>query len=399
MRLGCVFGRMPSVADLILGARQKSNTERSKFVSDTEVLGYINERLQSLRDEMIEADPSFYHSQADLVFNNPAGYPAGSATLPADLYRIRGLTQWPDTPNARSIRPLAFSSRDGARDAGYVLDGNCVTIVPYQEATRGPVRVYYTPVLQILASPVSVDTTPQTVNLPNAGSATMGFSPGAFLINDVVPANVFRAADVGQTVTIAGSVSNNGTFVIDTVFNGNSVALDGSHTSESFPDDATAVLTRRAQVDAATGTWYAAGFGSSTQKPGDTLKCAGSSSNDGQYTILTVGDGFVTTATAGLTSEVFATATLTTQPAGTTPTLDFIMNAYAAYLTIGAALTIATKMQKDSLVALLTQQFAAEAARVSEMAANRAGETEAIPVLWRPETSPLNPWGWGGWGF
>ncbi len=227
----------------------------------------------------------------------------------------------------------------------------------------------------------------------------MGFSPGAFLINDVVPANVFRAADVGQTVTIAGSVSNNGTFVIDTVFNGNSVALDGSHTSESFPDDATAVLTRRAQVDAATGTWYAAGFGSSTQKPGDTLKCAGSSSNDGQYTILTVGDGFVTTATAGLTSEVFATATLTTQPAGTTPTLDFIMNAYAAYLTIGAALTIATKMQKDSLVALLTQQFAAEAARVSEMAANRAGETEAIPVLWRPETSPLNPWGWGGWGF
>ena len=81
------------------------------------------------------------------------------------------------------------------------------------------------------------------------------------------------------------------------------------------------------------------------------------------------------------------------------PYLDTIMVAYQAFLTIGAAITIATKAQKNDLVATLTAQLAPEEARVDQMAANRAGETEAIPVLWRPDTSPLNPWGGSGWGY
>jgi hypothetical protein len=312
---------------------------------------------------------------------------------------------WPDTPNARPIRPLAFSVRDGIRDAGYVLDGTCISIVPYLEANRGPVRLYYTPALQPLAVPLTVDTTPVVTSIPNPSDAALGFGVGGTTfhatLDGVALQDVFRASDVGQTLTVAGAVNsdNNGSFAISSYVNMGTVGVAGSHTLEGLFETATVSIARKPQVVASTGTWYAAGFSTSTQKPGDTLVVSGSTSNDGARTILTVGAGYVTTATTGLTDGFLTGATLTTQPAGTIGALDVIMTAFQAYLTIGAAISIASKMQKDDLVALLTTQFAAEEARVDQMAANRSGETEAIPVLWHPHTSPLNPWGGPGWEF
>jgi hypothetical protein len=305
-----------SATDLILLSRQKSNTERSKFVSDTEVLGYCNEGRTELRDLVIAADPSYYHQQIDLVFNSPAGYPAGSAALPTNVYKLRGVTQNPDTHQRRAIHPLAFADRDGRRyrKSGYTLDGDYLTIVPASMANQGPIRLYFTPKLLPLA---------QTIVVAHTSGDNVVSSTGVWTF----AAGAFDQTYVGATLTTSGTsnAGNSGSFVITAV-------------------------------------------------PSATT---------------------LQTATTGLVNETFGpSVTASVQPVNTVFTLDVTLDNFDSYISTFAAVKIATKMQKTDLVQLLQGQLGQDRARVSQMAAVRAGEPEAIPVLWNPSNYPVTGWGW-----
>jgi hypothetical protein len=392
-----------SATDLILLSRQKANVERSKFVSDAEVLVYINDGRKELRDLVIAADPSYYHQQFDLVFNSPAGYPAGSAALPTNIYKLRGVTQNPDTDQRRTIHPLAFADRDGRgyRKSGYTLDGDYLTVVPAVMVNEGPVRLYLTPKLLPLAPVQPLDVESILINIPADGSVT-GFGVGDFnAVN-----SPFLASDIGNPVSITGAVNsdNNGSFGVSTYISAGSVVLAGSHTSEAFPTSAHVNMVRASHVTA-DGTWtlygdteFANGF---TQADvGGLLGVTGTANgNDGIRVILSVLDpATVTTAPTGLTAENFGGGIVATfQAPGTVNNLDVTLDNFDSYISTYAAIRIATKAQKTPLADNLQAQLAQDEARVSQMAAVRAGEPEAIPVLWHPASNPMNPWG-GGWG-
>ncbi len=388
-----------TAADLILLSRQKSNTQRSKFVDDAEVLTYVNEGRNVLRDLVISADPSYYSAQFDLVFDSPAGQPAGSAALPSNIYKIRGVSQNPDTDDRRPIHPLAFSDRDGRgfRREGYTMNGDYLTLVPSSLAQRGPVRVYVTPKLLPLAVPLPItDLTPGVDGPITVTSGTDRTNAPSDYIFSGVP----HGGLVGQSLRTSGwtNATNNKTQARITAFNSVTGAITVADTdlvSETATGSVTADLLLFNQQG---GTWSALGFATVQPKPGDTLVVTGGL-NPGSYTILTASGTSLTTDATGLVDETFGPGvTVAIQPAGTVGALDVTLDNFDSFLSTYAAIRIATKAIDPDRVALLTQQLAADEQRVNQMAAVRAGEPESIPVLWRPDGVP-GVYGGGEWGW
>jgi hypothetical protein len=203
---------------------------------------------------------------------------------------------------------------------------------------------------------------------------------------------------------VIGAVNsdNNGSKPIDTFLSATDVTVTGTTTSETFPGDATVTLSRQSRVDNA-GNWTFYGNnpfsnGTIAVKVGDVITVKGTPSNDGSYPVTQAATGGNTVVTAGVTTvaENFpGQVTVTVQPANTVPTLDVTLDNFDSFISTFAAVRIATKAQKNDLVQLLEQQLSADEARVSEMAADRAGEPEAAPVLWHPSSDAFNLWGVG----
>ncbi len=385
-----------TAADLLLLSRQKSNTQRSKFVDDAEVLTYINEGRNFCRDLVISADPSYYLVMFDLVFDSPAGAPAGSASLPSNIYKIRGVTANPDSPRRQTILSAAFATRDSRGGLSYTLSGDYITIIPAERATS-PIRLYYTPKLLPLALPVPVtDLTPAVDGPVTVASGTSHTTAPSDYDFAAVP----HGGLVGQSLRTSGwsTGSNNKAQARITAFN----AVTGAITVDAtdvVDETATGSVTGDILLfNQSGGSWSCADFADVKPKPGDTLIVTGGL-NPGSYTILTASGTSVTTDPTGLVDETFdETVTVSIQRAGTAGALDVTLDNFDSYISTFAAIRIATKHQKADLVQLLQQQLADDAARVSAMAADRAGEPEAAPVLWSPSHG-FGHYGIGGWEY
>jgi hypothetical protein len=140
-----------ALSDLIAIVRQKSNTENNQFVSDPEITIYINEGIRALYDLAIGVDESYYNTTQDFTLTSSA---AGAVhALPADFYKVRGLSQFPDTSRERSVFVRNFTDRNRPGELSYILTGNNLIVRPWARAGEGPWRLVYVPKAPQLVAP------------------------------------------------------------------------------------------------------------------------------------------------------------------------------------------------------------------------------------------------------
>lgn len=224
-----------------------SGLRNNPLFSDTQIVELLNDALGAARDTFVVALEHWFRSTAPFTLaGNTSGSNTFDLTTIPDFQMDQGVNWNPQvgSPPIPVPRLGSFAERGSVGGVGwlsgqhreYFTNGDLLFIDPFQNSA-GSYTLIYTPQGVPLGLPV-------TISLPNAGSGNMATVAGAFLINLGTPANIFLPTDVGSTVTVTGTVSNNGTHVIATVEGPNAVVWAGI-VNEAFPDIATATLVRQ----------------------------------------------------------------------------------------------------------------------------------------------------------
>ena len=189
-----------TLAQLITNARQLSNTQKSKFVTDDEIGDYVNRAVRVLYDLITASDESYYNESIDVSFgnNNEAG---ATMPLPPDFQKVRGVTRFPDSLQASPVYAKTFTNHQIGQ-LGYLLDGNNISIAPFQLASNGPFRLTYVQKPPQFGPAINVQT---NVDAVASGTGNWSFQNGAF-----VPSYA------GAVLLVSGCANpgNNGTFPI-----------------------------------------------------------------------------------------------------------------------------------------------------------------------------------------
>jgi hypothetical protein len=120
---------MTSVADIVLQVRKKCDMENTDFVTDEEIMGYLNEAQNTLFDEIVVADEAFFATDVAVTITSL------TASLPADCYKLVGVDML-GGPRPRTLRRTSFAQRNEAMlgavssNPKYYLKGNTIHFVP-----------------------------------------------------------------------------------------------------------------------------------------------------------------------------------------------------------------------------------------------------------------------------
>lgn len=120
---------MTSVADIVLQVRKKCDMENTDFVTDDEIMGYLNEAQNTLFDEIVIADEAFFAISVPLTATGT------TLALPSDCYKLVGLDLLGGS-RPRTLRRTSFLQRNeslvGAISTNpkYYVKGNTIHFVP-----------------------------------------------------------------------------------------------------------------------------------------------------------------------------------------------------------------------------------------------------------------------------
>jgi hypothetical protein len=139
-------------------ARQRSDMESSEFVSDTELVGYINSSLAELYDLLVAAyGEDYFIDEFDITTaSNTAAY-----DLPDDFYKLKGVDAKINTSDWFTVRPFNFNERNRNQDVAWgltagpniryrLLDAQ-IKFSPVPEGIYS-VKLWYVPLAPILAA-------------------------------------------------------------------------------------------------------------------------------------------------------------------------------------------------------------------------------------------------------
>ena len=149
-----------SLEEIMTQARHRADMERSKFVKDLELIGYINNSAAELYDLITDAYGSDY-----FVKSEPLSVIAGQASyaLPADFYELKGVDLQIDGQSVVNVPRFNFAERNRYSEFGpwqfyrntnvrYRLVGSNITFSPLPNSDAN-VTLWYVPL------------TPKLVNL------------------------------------------------------------------------------------------------------------------------------------------------------------------------------------------------------------------------------------------
>jgi len=153
---------MATLAELITRTRQKSDMERTNFVTDDEITVYINESASELYDLIVSKYEDYF-----LVSTLASITTGNTITLPADFYKLRGV-DYSLSGNWANIRKFNFNDRNsrefingvmnyGATDRRYRVVNNEIMIIPALQAI-GQYQIWYVPRYIPLVLPTDVYT-------------------------------------------------------------------------------------------------------------------------------------------------------------------------------------------------------------------------------------------------
>lgn len=111
-----------TLAQLKSQARDRADMANSQFVSDSELVNYINASIAELHDLLIAAYDSDYFI-TEYTFSTVAG--TATYALPADFYKIRGIDSRINGDSWASIQPFNFNERNANNElVAYLSFGN-----------------------------------------------------------------------------------------------------------------------------------------------------------------------------------------------------------------------------------------------------------------------------------
>jgi hypothetical protein len=143
-------------------ARQRADQERSTFVSDAELNIYLQQSWYELYDILVSRFEDYYSQ----TLTTTVGAGSSEITLPADLYKLRGVDYQLDGTTFATLRQFNFLERNkrarnfdrliaGRRNIVYRMMGNKLLLLPEQDAA-GTYRLWYIPRCPTLSSDSSV---------------------------------------------------------------------------------------------------------------------------------------------------------------------------------------------------------------------------------------------------
>ncbi len=120
-------------AQLRTRVRQRANMERSKFVTDDEINGYITDEYRALYDGVVSTGVDYFMAApATLVIAS-----GNTVALPNDFYKLIGLDRDVGGGQFVELDPFMFSERNAWS--------------PSSSAAIGTYRLWYYPLLTVLA--------------------------------------------------------------------------------------------------------------------------------------------------------------------------------------------------------------------------------------------------------
>lgn len=147
-----------TLAQLKSQARDRADMTNSQFVSDSELVNYINGSIAELHDLLIAAYDNDYYI-TEYTFNTVSG--TDSYALPNDFYKLRGIDSKIGTDQWFTLQPFNFNERNSKNDlvAYLAYDNNFRYRIMGSEVVFSPVpqgiysiKLWYIPVATKLTS-------------------------------------------------------------------------------------------------------------------------------------------------------------------------------------------------------------------------------------------------------
>lgn len=149
-----------NVNDLVTGVREKADMQNSAFVSDTEIIGYLNSGWQKLYGLLVERFENYYVSESTLnLVNGTKEY-----NLPSDFFKLLGV-DLTASDYTYTLRPWSLNERNrifegiGAQPSRYILVGSKIRFVPVPSASY-TAKLYYVPMPAFLVAGGTIDLPP-----------------------------------------------------------------------------------------------------------------------------------------------------------------------------------------------------------------------------------------------
>lgn len=141
-----------TLTQLKTDVRNRADMANSLFVSDAELITYINGSIAELHDLLIGSAEDYY--LIDYSVNTIAN--TATYALPAAFYKLRGVDIRQNSGDWQSLRPFNFNERNSSSDAQssnglrYRLAGSNLMLSPAPIGIY-EIKIWYTPVATKLA--------------------------------------------------------------------------------------------------------------------------------------------------------------------------------------------------------------------------------------------------------
>ncbi len=138
-----------AASDLVAEVRTTSDLQNSRFRTDAQILGYVNECLADLYDTLVMAREGYFQTTEELAIDVATG---NADDLPCCFYKELGLTCG-SGDSKYEIPPLeSFNDRFRSCGPRYWIASRGLYIYPQNVAVPGPVTLTFVPNCPVLAS-------------------------------------------------------------------------------------------------------------------------------------------------------------------------------------------------------------------------------------------------------
>lgn len=147
---------MPTLAELVAGAKELSDKVDDPQVSDETWVSWVNQGVKELHRIVRTAFEDTFFDTVDFTLTGTTFQYA----LPADFLSIKGLDYMPGTTNRSTVHRFNFTERnttgggafapagfpgDGGAGRRYRVVSRSTLVIEPQEVAAGPYRLYYVP--------------------------------------------------------------------------------------------------------------------------------------------------------------------------------------------------------------------------------------------------------------
>lgn len=153
---------MTTLADIKNRARRRADMVNSQFISDAELLDFINASYAELYDLIVQTYEDYFVTSTTFTLTSSD---AGIYTLPSNFYKLKGVdyelggnytTIYPFKWNTRNLRQRAINRLyAGDYDLSYKLLASTIRFEPSDNAT-GNFQIWYIPAYTALSDDTDV---------------------------------------------------------------------------------------------------------------------------------------------------------------------------------------------------------------------------------------------------